>query len=202
MTHGKLLDDGRYIIVAKSIDHAKCPELPGFVRGELYFGGYILEPLPSNPYQTRAIFLGRVDLKGNIPSWIVKLASELAPLAIEGIRNVLKKEDLTLFCRLTDGYEEKKQLWKQQQKELQQRIEKLLQKNKKEEETKKEQVVQENPLKNTGNSFSSPPIRKRKEKQGGNFKNKVTQFTGKENYEFGDITKKIVKNLSKAEYEF
>ncbi|KAG6543984.1 hypothetical protein Mapa_014608 [Marchantia paleacea] len=44
-------DDGSYVILYRSVKHAKCPPRRGFVRAKLKSGGYVISPLQSNGSQ-------------------------------------------------------------------------------------------------------------------------------------------------------
>jgi acyl-CoA hydrolase len=41
------LDDGRYVIVSRSIIHPSVPPVPGYIRGEVLPSGYLLTPIAS-----------------------------------------------------------------------------------------------------------------------------------------------------------
>jgi hypothetical protein len=47
------------------------PPPKGTIRAHLEIGGWIFEPLPSDPLRTNCTFLVEIDLKGNIPRAIV-----------------------------------------------------------------------------------------------------------------------------------
>ncbi|KAL3701866.1 hypothetical protein R1sor_019888 [Riccia sorocarpa] len=44
-------DDGSYVILYRSVAHAKCPKRKGFVRAKIKSGGYVISPLRSQGQQ-------------------------------------------------------------------------------------------------------------------------------------------------------
>ncbi|KAL2650119.1 hypothetical protein R1flu_018247 [Riccia fluitans] len=44
-------DDGSYVILYRSVTHAKCPKRKGFVRAKLKSGGYVISPLQAQGQQ-------------------------------------------------------------------------------------------------------------------------------------------------------
>ena len=63
-----------YALVMESERGDLVPEKKGTVRGLLPLGGWRLEPLPGYPARTRCDYYAEIDLKGNIPGFIMKTA--------------------------------------------------------------------------------------------------------------------------------
>lgn len=65
------------VIYVVSVDSGRSelvPETKGIVRGALPLAGWRLEPLPGDPSRTKCDYLAEIDIKGNIPSWMLKSA--------------------------------------------------------------------------------------------------------------------------------
>jgi len=86
--HWRQTDNGGYILAARSVSHPKCPEEPGFIRGEVLESGYHIQPKNGNPSVSIVTYVTHVDLKG-IPSSIINIVSERQPLVIAGLRKTL-----------------------------------------------------------------------------------------------------------------
>eukprot|EP01119_Soliformovum_irregulare_P022692 TRINITY_DN7819_c0_g1_i6.p1 TRINITY_DN7819_c0_g1~~TRINITY_DN7819_c0_g1_i6.p1 ORF type:complete len:696 (-),score=120.46 TRINITY_DN7819_c0_g1_i6:1265-3352(-) len=89
----------RVAIVSTSVECPECPEVKGYVRGEILVGGFLLTPQPQG---THLIFLTQVDLKGNLPTSVVNVATQKQPLCIDGIRQVLQKQDMVPYWNIQD----------------------------------------------------------------------------------------------------
>ena len=65
-----------YALVMDAARNDLVPETKGIVRGYLPIGGWRLEalpPLPGIPERTRCDYLAEIDIKGNIPGWLMKV---------------------------------------------------------------------------------------------------------------------------------
>ena len=62
--------------------------MKGFIRGEAYIGGYILEEIEEN--KTKVIFISDADIKGSIPSWIKKEVAKRQGSVAAKIENAMK----------------------------------------------------------------------------------------------------------------
>lgn len=63
-----------YALVQESGRHDLWPESKGIVRGVLPFGGWRLEPMPGDPSRTKCDYIAEINLKGSMPSFIMKSA--------------------------------------------------------------------------------------------------------------------------------
>lgn len=69
-------DDGRRIIVTTSEMHPKYMPTTKIVRAHLHIGGWILTPDKFNPNRFLAQYVVKVDLKGNLPRFVVNKVNE------------------------------------------------------------------------------------------------------------------------------
>lgn len=67
--------DGTIKIAVHSIDYPPCGEKKGAVRGHVFIAGWVFEPMPGDANSTKVTYISEVDLKGNIPSGLVKKAN-------------------------------------------------------------------------------------------------------------------------------
>ena len=74
--------DGTFVRSAVSVEHGHCPEVSGVVRGEIIFGSFVASPNKSNPKHCDCTFTVQVDLKGNIPAWIVARVATDQPMVL------------------------------------------------------------------------------------------------------------------------
>jgi hypothetical protein len=75
-------DNGEYIIMNHSVQHADCPEKKGFVRGYSHITGYYLRPW--NGTGTELLYLTHSDIKGSIPHMVLNSATQrMAPTLMD-----------------------------------------------------------------------------------------------------------------------
>ena len=75
MLHFNMTAEGViYAIVTESGLNHLVPETKSIVRGVLPMGGWKLEPLKEDPSRTRCDYIAEIDLKGNMPGWIMSMA--------------------------------------------------------------------------------------------------------------------------------
>ncbi|KAF4689185.1 hypothetical protein FOZ60_001959 [Perkinsus olseni] len=70
------INDNLWVISSKSVDVPEYPEngvLPGYVRTDVKFAGYAMSINPETKELTVTMY-NQVDVKGNIPTWIVNKA--------------------------------------------------------------------------------------------------------------------------------
>jgi hypothetical protein len=73
--HFNRLPDGTcYVLVMASGRNDMVPEQKNVVRGELALGGWRLCPVPGDPQKTRCDYLAVIDMKGQMPAFIMKAA--------------------------------------------------------------------------------------------------------------------------------
>jgi hypothetical protein len=94
--HWRKMQDGRYIIVSKSVDHPIAShKKDGVIIGNIYFSGWIIEDcIPSggayrtNHRKSRVQYLNCVDLKESRSSAGQKLLVKQQPLIISKIKKL------------------------------------------------------------------------------------------------------------------
>jgi len=64
----------------------------GFVRGEVFIGGYIIEKIDQNT--TSITYISDVDLKGSIPNLITNTLSQKQGEIVSKIGPIMQKEGL------------------------------------------------------------------------------------------------------------
>jgi len=80
-------DDGSTLILAVfSIQLDQCPPVAGYIRGEIGCGGFVIEPVPDQPWASRVTFIGQCDVKGSLPDWIKREIGIRQPMLISAIR--------------------------------------------------------------------------------------------------------------------
>ena len=65
------------------------PEDKGAIRASVAFGGWKLEPI--GPNKTMCTQIAEIDLKGNIPGWIIKQAFKDQGNSIIKLRKIIPK---------------------------------------------------------------------------------------------------------------
>jgi hypothetical protein len=102
LTHWRLLPNNLFLMVGMSVSDESCPAVRSshedIVRAKLFFGGYLMQPLPSPPGGgaggTKVFIIVRSDLGGSIPKSIVEFASRKQPMAIASVREFLNQKYL------------------------------------------------------------------------------------------------------------
>ncbi|KAF4689186.1 hypothetical protein FOZ60_001960 [Perkinsus olseni] len=87
----KIRDD-LWIVSSKSVDLPEYPEngvLPGYVRCDVKFAGYAMSIDPKTKELTVTMY-NQVDVKGNIPTWIVNKAQNKQPACLNDMYKLLK----------------------------------------------------------------------------------------------------------------
>ncbi|KAG5175365.1 hypothetical protein JKP88DRAFT_172390 [Tribonema minus] len=74
------LDDGSAYLVNRSVDHPDCPEVKGFVRGQLMMCGFLM--VPAAPRGCTLTMVVHTELGGNLPPAIVNKVSTGAPAVV------------------------------------------------------------------------------------------------------------------------
>jgi len=69
--------DGTIIMLVFTDDAYQnlVPETKKNIRGECHVGGWTLEPLPEDKNKTRLTLMIELDLKGNLPAYVLKKAN-------------------------------------------------------------------------------------------------------------------------------
>ncbi|CEM06498.1 unnamed protein product [Vitrella brassicaformis CCMP3155] len=82
---------GRVTITNASIDWSK-PAVPGLVRGDILVAGLVLQPLADGTLE--ATYINRVDVKGNVPHFVVRMVQTKQPTTLKQAKNILDKRGL------------------------------------------------------------------------------------------------------------
>jgi hypothetical protein len=87
------LDDGRYIITTRSVDHPNG-EQKGYVRALSYISGYVLTPIEGEEDACEISVLAHMDLGGSLPAMVVRYVGLSAPIKlIKKIQEVCLSEE-------------------------------------------------------------------------------------------------------------
>jgi len=86
------LEDGRMIMVNKSIEHKLCPEKSGIVRIEAGCAGVVVSPIKDQPNKCFVVQIADANPKGWIPKSVITLVStrEL-PASVKKLNKLLSK---------------------------------------------------------------------------------------------------------------
>jgi hypothetical protein len=102
LTHWRLLPNNTFLMVGVSMPDESCPVglNAETVRARLFFGGYVMQPLPpsaadpSPSGRTKVSIIVKSNLGGSIPKSIVEFASRKQPMAIASVREFLDRKYL------------------------------------------------------------------------------------------------------------
>jgi len=95
-------EDGTKILACFSIEDPECPEIEGNVRGHIFYSGWVLKPFnpPKEEIQKDgssewcdASFLGQIDLKGWIPTFVINQCTSEIGNSIENIRKYYERKE-------------------------------------------------------------------------------------------------------------
>jgi len=85
----KLFREADCIIDASaSIETPLCPEVKGFVRGHLHYGGFVLRAM--SPMVTRAVHVVYADPRGKLPHFLVNMGQKKHYQYLEAVKNYLE----------------------------------------------------------------------------------------------------------------
>jgi len=84
------LAEGVFCVAYEAVEHDKCPEQRGLVRGEIIIGGFVVKELSSDPPSCLVTYITRVDLKGNLPARLVNRVTSSQPQAVAVLRDKLE----------------------------------------------------------------------------------------------------------------
>jgi hypothetical protein len=79
--------DGKTYAIAKSVEHPDCPPVKKVVRGNLFFGAYVFEPMADN--DVRVTYLINADIGGSIPKRAINLVNKKQPMVLSNIKKIL-----------------------------------------------------------------------------------------------------------------
>ena len=84
-----------YVIFSVSVERQECPaNLHRRVRGEIGVAGFVIQPMPAKlagrgARRCSVVYVGSLDPKGWIPTWVVNWISEKQPLCLAAMRGAL-----------------------------------------------------------------------------------------------------------------
>ena len=81
-----------FLHAATSVVDPRVPEDRGCVRGDVLSGGYIIETCPGQAGLSRVTYVTQVDLKGNVPAFIVNKICESQPQCVNHFRHIAEAE--------------------------------------------------------------------------------------------------------------
>eukprot|EP00656_Telonema_subtile_P057742 TRINITY_DN9570_c0_g1_i3.p1 TRINITY_DN9570_c0_g1~~TRINITY_DN9570_c0_g1_i3.p1 ORF type:complete len:518 (-),score=143.28 TRINITY_DN9570_c0_g1_i3:394-1947(-) len=76
--HMVVLPNGVHVIVFAAIEHPSRPELPGIVRGTTLLAGQLIKPIDEHSCMLTTVT--QVDIKGNIPVYLVNKVATRSPI--------------------------------------------------------------------------------------------------------------------------
>ena len=87
---GGQVDAESWMSCGTSIEDPRIPPEKGYVRGGLVIGGYLIKSCPDNPDICEVMYAAQVDLKGNIPSFVVNKISDSQPMCVHRLRGLVE----------------------------------------------------------------------------------------------------------------
>ncbi|ORY07235.1 Bet v1-like protein [Basidiobolus meristosporus CBS 931.73] len=86
----KKLEDGKYVMVGKSMEHTLCPMNKGVLRMNVGFLGMCVFAEPEDDSKCRMVFVVDGDPRGWVPKNVVKfVATNAMPLSLRNLSNTL-----------------------------------------------------------------------------------------------------------------
>ena len=86
------MDELTNVHAALSIIDPRVPEEKGYVRGDVLAGGYVIDVCPGEPERSHITYITQVDLKGNVPSFVVNKMVETQPMCAAKMRQIAERE--------------------------------------------------------------------------------------------------------------
>ena len=87
-------EQGNFVMAAKSIQHPLVPEVDGYVRGEVFIGGYLIDVVQENPNECDVTYVSYSDPKGSLPLSMVQNVQKSQPMVLHAIAKYLSTLDL------------------------------------------------------------------------------------------------------------
>jgi len=81
--------DGRYLVLATSINHPGVVQDSGVVRGILYVGCWIIAPVEGNSNAASVTRIIQLDVKGSIPAFVINMTRSKAGLSFLKLEEIL-----------------------------------------------------------------------------------------------------------------
>lgn len=86
------VDASTRVHAACSIVDSLIPEVKGHVRGDVIAGGYCIKDVPDDPNSAEVIYITQVDLKGNVPAFVINKIVESQPQCINELNKIVLRE--------------------------------------------------------------------------------------------------------------
>lgn len=86
------LDKDTWIHSAASIVDGRVPESKNYVRAEVLSGGYVIKACPGQQGVSKVTYVAQVDLKGNVPTFIVNKICESQPQCVSHFKSLAESE--------------------------------------------------------------------------------------------------------------
>lgn len=86
------MDANTRVHAACSIVDELIPEVKGYVRGNVIAGGYCIKDVPGDPQSAEVIYITQVDLKGNVPAFVINKLVESQPQCINELNKIVIRE--------------------------------------------------------------------------------------------------------------
>lgn len=87
-----MFDDHTRVHAACSIIDECIPKLKGCVRADVIAGGYCIRDVPGNANSSEVTYVTQVDLKGNVPTFVVNKIVESQPQCVNQFKNIALRE--------------------------------------------------------------------------------------------------------------
>lgn len=84
------VNDKTLIQGGTSIVDPRVPEDKAYVRGDCIVGGYVIKKVEGNPNACEVTYVGKLDLKGNIPAFVVNKAMASQPQCVNRLRGIVE----------------------------------------------------------------------------------------------------------------
>ena len=86
------LSNGALVIAGKSTTHPLVPANPDFVRADVRFSGWLIEP--RGPKCCVVSYMLDTDFNSALPAWFLQMVTRKQPLIIDKIRQILVEPQL------------------------------------------------------------------------------------------------------------
>ncbi|XP_070576448.1 serine-rich adhesin for platelets-like [Ptychodera flava] len=85
------IKNDKYIVVATSVHHPRCPATEGAIRAEVVCAGSVIEPIIIDGREcAKVYYLTQVDLHGDLPMRLLNLIARRQPLCIAYMRSYIE----------------------------------------------------------------------------------------------------------------
>ncbi|GAB5367393.1 hypothetical protein AAMO2058_001226300 [Amorphochlora amoebiformis] len=77
-------------IIATSHSNPKKPPDPSYVRANLFYGGWVFEPIDGKDNWCKATYVTAMDPEGTLPVWLVNQIANDTPMCLAAIRSFIE----------------------------------------------------------------------------------------------------------------